>query len=172
MSTPLFQSEQLAAEWASRICDRLKDLNLPPEELEETRNIIYAFTKTAADELSRERKIQLPYTDQAFEVNAEQAHQIIELFLRGVNQVAKKLRDSGKPWEERKDLLEKLAWKLFNLSKLLVGFLHLPNPAMQNMLSTQKDIQLMMKQSADVLLQEELGDGPLNGFPFNISGRR
>lgn len=173
MTQPIFQPEQFATEWASRICGRMAEVNIPTEEVEEMRTVIYAFTKTAVEELSKERKITLPYTDQLFEIDANQAHQIVELFLRGVNHTAKKLRDTGKPWDERKDILETLAWKLFNLAKLLVGFLYIPNPAMNNLLNNQKDLQLMMKQSADVLLQEELGGGQQKGgFPFNMPGRR
>ncbi len=168
MTQPLFQSEQVAAEWASRICNRLQELNLPSDEIEETRSIIFAFTKVAADELSRERKVTLPYTDEIFEIDQKHAHQIIDLFLRGINHTSKKLRNTGKPWDERKTVMEALAWKLFNLSKLLVGFLYIPNPAMKSMLNSPKDLQLMMKQSSDMLLQEELGGGPANGFPFNL----
>lgn len=168
MNQQLFQPEQVASEWASRICDRLTDLNLPEDEMIEMRTIIYAFTKTAAEELSRETSITLPYTDKPLEVNPSLAHQIIELFIRGVNQTSKRLRDTGKPWDERKDILEVMAWKLFNLSKLLVGFLYIPNPALQNILTTQKDLQLMMKQSADVLLQEELTGKKMGDFPFNM----
>jgi len=169
MTLSNFLPEHLASEWAIRICDRLKDLNLPEDELTEMRTIIYVFTKTAAEELAKESRISLPYTDKPLEIDAAQAHQIIELFLRGVNQTAKRLRDTGKPWDERKALLEVMAWKLFNLSKLLVGFLHIPNPALQSVLGTSKDLQLMMKQSADVLLQEELTGKKASDFPFNMN---
>jgi len=168
---PLFHSEQLAAEWATRIAERMQEINVPTSEIEETRSIIFAFTKIAADELSKERAVKLPYTDQPFEVGPEQAHQIIDLFLRGVNHSAKKLRETGKSWDDRRPILEDMAFKLFNLAKLLVGFLYIPNPAFQNLLNNQKDLQLMMKQSTDALLQETLG-GQSPGFPLNMMPRR
>ncbi len=155
MTQPLFHSEQVAAEWASRICDRLGDLGVPKEEIEETRNIIFAFTRIAADELSKDRVVKLPYTEDVLTVDAATAHQIIDLFLRGINHCAKKLRDSRLDWDRRKAILETLAWKLFNLSRLMVGFLHFPPPNLPVSLGSPKDLQLMMKQSADVLLREE-----------------
>lgn len=155
MSEPLFHSEQVAAEWASRICDRLSVIGVPEEEVEETRKIIFSFTRIAADELSRERNIKLPYTEQPFVVDSAQAHLIIDLFLRGVNHSAKKLRDARLDWDRRKVILETLAWKLFNLSKLLVGFMHIPNPDLPQSISGPKELQMLMKQSADALLREE-----------------
>jgi hypothetical protein len=166
MTQPLFDSDQLATEWASRICSRLIELKVAETEVEETRIIIHAFTKTAAEELAKERSITLPYSPQPLNVGPEQAHEIIELFLRGVNHIAKKLRDRGQSWETRKPLMENLAWKLFNLAKLLVGFLYIPNPNMQNLLNSSKDLQLMMKQSADVLLEEELTGRSSSAIPF------
>ncbi len=163
----IFNPEQLAAEWANRVCTRLRDIKIPEDEVNEMYNIIYAFTKTAMSELMREKYVALPYTTEKFEIQPRQAHEIIELFLRGINQCAKKLRETGKSWDERKVLLETLAWKLFNLAKLLVGFMNVPNPAFQNLLKTPKDLQLMMKQSADSLLQEELTGQKAGEFPFN-----
>ncbi|WP_303674007.1 hypothetical protein [Vampirovibrio chlorellavorus] len=155
MSQPLFHSEQVAAEWASRICDRLDKVGVPREEIEETRNIIFAFTRIAADELSKDRTVKLPYTDNVVTVDATTAHQIIDLFLRGINHCAKKLRDSRLDWERRKAILETLAWKLFNLSKIMIGLLQYPPENLPMPLQDPKDLQLMMKQSADVLLREE-----------------
>lgn len=155
MSQPLFHSEQVAAEWASRICARLESIGVPEEEIEETRNIIFVFTRIAADELSKNRTVQLPYTEDVLSVDAATAHQIIDLFLRGINHCAKKLRDSRLDWERRKTILETLAWKLFNLSRLMVGFLQYPPTNLSVTPSSIKDLQLMMKQSADVLLREE-----------------
>lgn len=169
MSDLLFPPEQLANEWATRICERLGSLNVPEAEIAETHNIIFAFTKTAVEELSRDRQISLPYADKPLDIDPARAHQIIELFLRGVNHTAKKLRDSGRDWDERKTILETMAWKLFNLAKMLVGFMHLPNPALNNVLSTPKDMQLMMRQSADTMLQEELTGQKGISFPFNFN---
>jgi hypothetical protein len=155
MTQPLFHSEQVAAEWASRICDRLEGISVSKEEVEETRNIVFAFTRIAADELSKDRTIKLPYTEDVIPVDAAMAHQIIDLFLRGINHCAKKLRDARLDWERRKTILESLAWKLFNLSKIMVGFLQHPPADLPVALNDPKDLQLMMKQSADVLLREE-----------------
>jgi hypothetical protein len=169
MTQPLFHSEQLAAEWASRICNRLQDIGVPEDEVSETRNIIFAFTRIAAEELSKERKVKLPYTDQPFLLDAKQAHQIIDLFLRGVNQVAKKLRDSGMEWDERREHLETLAWKLFNLSKLLVGFMYIPNPDLPVGFNTDKDLQMVMKQSADALYREQVLGIKGMPLPWNMN---
>jgi hypothetical protein len=155
MSQPLFHSEQLAAEWASRICGRLTEIGVPEAEVEETRNIIFSFTRIAADELSKDQSIALPYSDQPFVIDASQAHLIIDLFLRGINHSSKKLRDARLDWDRRKVILETMAWKLFNLAKLLVGFMHVPNPDLPKGINGPKELQLLMKQSADVLLREE-----------------
>ncbi len=155
MSQPLFHSEQLAAEWASRICGRLTEIGVPEAEVEETRNIIFSFTRIAAEELSKERQVKLPYSDEPFVIEPTHAHMIIDLFLRGINHCAKKLRDARLDWDRRKVILETLAWKLFNLAKLLVGFMHMPNPNMPKGISTPKELQMLMKQSADTLIREE-----------------
>jgi hypothetical protein len=169
MTQPLFQSEQLAAEWASRICTRLQQIGVADDEVNETRNIIFAFTRIAAEELSKNRQVTLPYTDQPFMIEAKQAHQIIDLFLRGVNQVAKKLRDTGMDWDQRREHLETLAWKLFNLAKLLVGFLYIPNPDMPAGLNTEKDLQLMMKSSAEALFREQVNGIKSIPMPWNMN---
>lgn len=165
MSEPLFHSEQVAAEWASRICGRLTEIGVPADEVEETRNIIFSFTRIAADELSKDRKIKLPYTDEPFMVEATHAHMILDLFLRGVNHSSKKLRDSRMDWDRRKVMLETLAWKLFNLAKLLVGFMHKPDPNSPKVLSSVKELQMLMKQSTDVLIREET-TGIRGGLPM------
>jgi hypothetical protein len=154
MSAPIFDAEQLSNEWSSKICKRLKELGVNADELNETDIIIRAFTKTAVTELSDSRTVTLPYSDTPMVIEADHAHQIIDLFLRGVNQVAKKLRSTGKPWSERKVLLEMVAWKIFNLAKLLVGFLYIPNPELNTVMKNTRDLQLMMKQTANTLLEE------------------
>lgn len=169
MTQPLFHSEQLAAEWASRICNRLQEIGVPALEVDETRNIIFAFTRIAAEELSKERNVKLPYTDQPLILEPKHAHQIIDLFLRGVNLVSKKLRDSGMEWEQRREHLETLAWKLFNLAKLLVGFYYIPNPDLPKGLETEKDLQMMMKQSADALYREQITGVRGLPMPFNMN---
>lgn len=156
MTQPLFDSEQLAAEWATRICTRLQEINVPEHEVEETRNVIFAFTRIAADEMSRDRTVKLPYSTETFQLDAKQAHQIIDLFLRGVNMVAKKLRDDGLSWDQRREHLERFAWKLFNLAKLLVGFLYIPNPDLPVPLSSEKDLHLLLRQSVETLYREQV----------------
>jgi hypothetical protein len=170
MTQPLLPSEQLAFEWANRLCDRLVELNLSQEELDETRFIIFRFTKTAADELSRDRTIPLSYTEQALEIDPEKALLIIELFLRGVFQSAQQLRESGKPWDERRPMLETLAWKLFSVAKLLVGFWYIPHAPVQPLLQTQEDLQTLLKQSTSVLVEEELTKTSTKGLPFDLPG--
>ncbi len=163
-----FNPEQLAAEWSGRIAQRMKEIGVSPQEVEETRNIIVAFTRTAAQELIKEPRITPPYSNEHFDLTPALAHQIIELFLRGVNYIAKKLRDSGKGWDERKEVLENIAFKLFNLAKLLVAFTVIPNPTISNLLNSPKDLQLMMRQSADVLLDEMTTGRKGGGMPFDM----
>lgn len=170
MTQPLLPSEQLATEWANRLCERLEGLKLSETEIEETRFIVYRFTKTAAEELSRERSIPLSYTDQTLEVDREKALLIIDLFLRGVFHSAQQLRDTGKPWDERRPLLETLAWKLFSVAKLLVGFWYIPHTPIQPLLQSQQDLQTLLKQSASVLVEEELTNSASGGLPFDLPG--
>lgn len=157
-------------EWAGRLHERLAELGLPKEELEETRFIIYSFAKTAADELSRDRTIPLSYTEQPLEVDAEKALMIIELFLRGVYQSAQQLRETGRPWNERRPMLETLAWKLFSVAKLLVGFWYIPHTPVQPLLKTQEDLQTLLSQSTSVLVEEELTQSFPAGLPFDLPG--
>lgn len=155
-------------EWANRLHDKLAENGLPQMELEETRFIIYSFTKTAADELFRERYIPLSYSEQPLELDAEKALMVIDLFLRGVFQSAQKLRETGKSWEERKPMLESLAWKLFSVAKLLVGFWYVPHAPVQPLLKTQADLQMLLSQSASVLIEEELTQTSSQGLPFDL----
>jgi hypothetical protein len=154
MTASLFDAETLASEWTERICQRLREIGVGVDELRETQIIIHTFTKTAVIELSRDRVVKLPYSPDPMIIEVEQAHQIIDLFLRGVNQVSKNLRNSGKTWSERKVILEAVAWKIFNLAKLLVAFLTVPNPELASVLKNSRDLQLMMKQSVGNLLEE------------------
>ena len=172
MSEPFFQAEDLAQEWASRICDRLSGMGVTETEVTETRTIIFTFTRIAAQELCDHREIELPQRTEPFVIDAQHAHQIIELFLRGINQITKKLRDTGLDWSVRRVHTERLAWKLFNLAKLLVGFLHCPNPQLASGLNSEKDLQLLMKQTADNLLLEELGGPAATPMPWLMNWKR
>jgi hypothetical protein len=163
-----FEPEQIAAEWATRVCDRMRDVGIPDDEIVETRAVIQAFTKTAAEQLAQDPHISVPYSAEVLTLDASQAHLVIELFLRGVNHSAKQLRLAGKSWEDRKRILEVLAWKLFNLAKLLVAFLHMPNDQLANVLSNPKDLQLMMRQSADVLVKQEITGNFGGPLPFDF----
>jgi hypothetical protein len=168
MTQSLLPSEQLATEWSNRLCERLTELGLPEREIEETRFIVYRFTKTAADELSREKSIPLSYTAEALEIDLEKALLIIELFLRGVFQSAQQLRESGKSWEERRPMLETLAWKLFGVAKLLVGFWYIPHAPIQPLLKSQADLQALLKQSTNVLVEEALTETASSSLPFDL----
>jgi len=169
MNQPFFQADDLANEWASRICARLEKSGVTPEELSETRNIIFSFTRTAVSELEREPEVYLPHSETPFKIEAKDAHMIIELFLRGVHHCARKLRDTTLDWDVRRGHLETLAWKLFNLAKLLVGFLNIPDPNVQSHLHSHKDLQMMMKQSADTMLREELSGVKGVQLPWNMN---
>lgn len=165
MSKTLFPPESFASEWADKICKRLSDIGVAGEELAEIRVIIFNFTRIAVEELSANRKLELPHTKQVFEIDEKSGQQIIEVFLRSLTHTAKKLRDSGKSWEERKNILESLAWKLFNLAKILVSFLYIPSPEKGLNLKTEKEVQVLMKQASDAIYKEQV-EGIPTVLPF------
>jgi hypothetical protein len=169
MSQPFFQADDLASEWATRICSRLAEIGVPSEEIDETRNIIFSLTRIAVEELATDRDIYLPHSEKPYTLTVRDVHLVIELFLRGINHTAKKLRDTDLDWNTRRGHLETLAWKLFNLAKLLVGFLNLPDPNVQSGLHSEKELQLMMKQSADTLLREETSGVKGVLLPWNMN---
>lgn len=149
--------EDVAEQWAGRIRERMESSgNFDPEEVDELFNVIKSFTKTAVELLQEEPVARVPNSETALELNDDQAHLVIELFLRGVNQVAKRLRDKGLPWEQRRDILESLSWKIFNLSKLLIGLQNQSNQPFQQVLKSSHDLKTMMKHSAEELLTQEL----------------
>lgn len=150
------QPEQMAEEWATRVTERMRKMNVAEEEITEVHQIIHSFTKTAVDLIREEPSIDLPYSEQGLPLDNEKAHLVIDLFLRGVNQTAKRLRDKGKPWEQRKPVIEQMAWKIFNLSKLLVGLKHIPNPAFKGILKHDRDLKIMMKHSTEELIRKDL----------------
>lgn len=160
-------SEQLAGEWASRIEGRLRDIGVPDNEVTENVHIIHTFTRIATEILVKDPKVELPYAKQTFTLQPEHVHQIIELFLRGVNQVAKRLRDSGRPWEDRKEVLEQVSWKIFNLAKVLVAVQNMPAPVFKNVLKNHTDLKTMMKHSAEELLRKHLAGEPEDPIPFD-----
>ena len=157
---PKVFSQQLADEWSGRIGERLRQIGVPEEELNENVHIIHTFTRIATEVLVKEPRVELAYNKQAFELSSEHVHQIIELFLRGVNQVAKRLRGMGKPWGERKDIIEQVSWKIFNLAKMLVAIQNVPAPVFKNVLKNHEDLKTMMKHSAEELLRRHIAGEP------------
>ncbi|MGE0201438.1 MAG: hypothetical protein AB7P76_10775 [Candidatus Melainabacteria bacterium] len=156
MNLKNWKSTDVANEWSSRITSRMRDMGVADEEINEILRVVYSFVKTAVDIMQKEPYIQLPYTDQAVPLDAEKAHEILDLFLRGVNQCAKRLRDKKLPWETRKRILEEVSWKIFNLAKLLVGSKYAPNPSAPIPITQDVDLKVMMKHSAKELLDVEL----------------
>jgi hypothetical protein len=165
LTKELFPPEAFATEWADKICNRLSQIGVAGEELVELRVIIFNFTRIAIEEMSANRQVEIPHSTKPFEIDETSGQQIIELFLRGLTNTAKKLRSSGKSWEDRKDLLEKLAWKLFNLAKILVSLLYIPSPKLGMSIQTEKEIQTLMKQSSEALYREQV-EGISAKFPF------
>lgn len=156
MSVQDLNPKELADLWSQRVADRMRDLNLPEEEVNENYLVIHSFVFKAADLIKNEPVIKVPYSDDVIPIDGERAQLIIDLFLRGVNHVSKRLRDSGKPWDERKTLLEDLAWKVYNLAKLLVALQIKPNKHLGEMFKSHGDLKTMMKASAEEVLTNEV----------------
>ena len=53
-------------------------------------------------------------------------------------------------------ILEEVAWKVFNLAKLLVALKIEPNQHLGEMFKTHGDLKTMMKASAEEVLQNEV----------------
>lgn len=152
------EPETIAHEWATRIGERMRALNLAEDEVLENTRVIQSFCKTAVEMLKEDPTIKLPYNNEVLQLDDGTGHLIIDLFLRGINQSVRLLRMGNDSWESRKNILESsLSWKIFNLAKLLVGLKLAPNPAFNGLLSQDKDLKLMMKHSTDELLRKELG---------------
>ena len=159
--------EQLATDWSSRVGTRLRQLGIPEQEVIENVHIIQTFTRIGAEELLKDPRVALPYDGKLFVMTPEHVHQIIELFLRGVNQVAKRLRDSGMPWEKRKGIIEEISWKIFNLAKLLVAVQNMPAPAFRHILQSRNDLKFLMKHSAAEMVRKLLAGEPDEPFKFD-----
>ena len=159
--------EKLAGEWSARLGQRLRQIGIAEAEVEESVHIIHTFTRIGTEVLIREPEIKLPYGSQTFVLAPEHVHQIIELFLRGVNQIAKRLRDSGMPWDQRKLVIEEVSWKIFNLAKLLVAVQNRPAPVFRHVIKTHGDLKFLMKHSADDLLRKHQSGEPDGPFQFD-----
>ncbi|MEB3287809.1 MAG: hypothetical protein VKJ04_09925 [Vampirovibrionales bacterium] len=156
--SPVFQNvvpQELASQWASRIGARMREMGIPEEEVVENVNIIESFCKTAAEILQKEPDVVLPNRE-PIPLDDERAHLVVDLFLRGVNQASSQMRRDGIGWERRKVLLETIAWRIFNLSKLLVGLQLDPVPTFQDVLKQDKDLKMMMRHSTDELIRQAI----------------
>lgn len=154
-------AENIALEWATRITDRMKELSLPEEEISENRQIIYSFCITAVELLQQEPNLKLPSNDKVCPLSDDKAHLIIDLFLRGVNQAANHLRKLKTDWETRKERVENISWKIFNLAKLLVALQLDPVPMFHDLLKQDKDLKIMMKHGTDELIRQMLEETPV-----------
>ena len=150
-------AEQVAAEWVARMREKMGESGKVPEaEIDEMCGVAKAFTLTAAQLLKDDPSIQIPNTSNVIVFNDYRAHMVIELFLRGINQSVKRLKERGMDWEARKVFLEGLSWKMYNLAKLLVGMQLTKDQPLNHMMKTPRDLKLMMKHSAEELLNQEL----------------
>lgn len=156
------QAEQLAREWTSRVVKRMKTAGLPEQEIEETAFILPKLIQVAVNALKDDPVIKLPNVEQELILDKEKAFLILDLFVRGISNSARALREVEQPtpisWEQRRMTLEKLAWETFILSKVLVGSHYLPVSA-NNLLKREGDLRVVMGQSAMEILKRHLPKG-------------
>jgi len=169
MSLPLIlPAEDVAHEWSTRLHDKLQALGLSAQELEETRLIVYHFTVIFIQEVSKDPVIVLTYSSETLLADAEKTLMMLDLFLRAVFYASQTLRAMRKPWQSRKVILENLAFKLFNVLKLLIGFWYVPHPTIQPLLKTQRDLETLLQQTVQILLDEELKQESDISLPFDL----
>lgn len=148
--------EQVAAEWAERVGGRMQDLGLPEEEIRDIVRVIRAFIRIGVEQLVADPMVSMPNGQDKNMLNNEQALQVIDLFLRGVNQTVKRLQPFQLPAAQRNDILEEVAWKLFNLAKMLMALRSDTTGIFPEILSSDKDLKTMMRQSTEEILKQEL----------------
>jgi hypothetical protein len=156
------QAEELAREWTMRVVARMKDSGLPEEEMDETAFIIFQLTQVAVNALKADPVIKIPKVKQELTVDGEQALLVLDLFIRGVSSMAKVLRDIDEPakipWDDRKVILEQVAWETFIMAKVLVAGFYLPTP-INNSLKAEGDLRVVMNQSILEILKPHLPKG-------------
>ena len=151
------KAEELAEQWAVRIRERMETSpEFSADEVDEIFYITKCFAKTAVDLLKEDPTARVPNAPEPVPLDDDTAHLVIELFLRGVNQIAKRLREKGLEWDQRKEILEGMSWKIFNLAKLLVGLQNQKGQPMEQLMQSARDLKVMMKHSAEELLKQEL----------------
>ncbi len=179
MTLEELHAEELAREWTTRVVDRMKASGIAEEEIEETAFIIYQLIQVAVNALKNEPVVKLPKVKQELVLDKEKAFLVLDLFIRGISHMARILRDVDQPapisWDQRKQILEKLAWETFILSRVLVGSYYLPVSA-NNLLKTEGDLRVVMNQSGVEILKRHLPKGTVlkkssiaNAEPMQIS---
>ncbi|MBY0405184.1 MAG: hypothetical protein K2X66_14900 [Cyanobacteria bacterium] len=168
--------ENFANQWTQRVTGSMKKMGVPEEEVAENTTILFSLIKTGTELLIQEPEIKLPaleniqglnlpeakefmalFTTQApLQMTPERLNQIIELFIRSINQMSKTLKSRGLPWEERKYILEQAAWETFNLSKTLVSIYHMPRSIIKSLDAENTLLQEMIKEGTQETLKRFL----------------
>lgn len=176
MATPSINATAMARQWSQRVTERMRKAGVPEVEIQETANIMFSFVKTAVELLVQDPVVTVPELGEIsafqgehtteiaslfeqkepFTLDVVRINQVIELFIRSVNQMSKELRSRGLAWEERKRILEEASWETFNLAKLLVTLFNMPNSKFKLMEQNETFIMELIKQGTAQTLHKYL----------------
>lgn len=166
-----------AQQWADKVAERMRQAGVNETDIEETATILRSFVKTGVEILIKDPTVKLPTLEQdldryklsdgqdlsqllqqrePFELTVVHINQVTDLFVRTVNHMAKTLRAHNFPWEARKDILEKASWETFNLSKVLVTLVSMPNSRFRKLENPQVFQYEMLQRGTDEILAKYL----------------
>jgi hypothetical protein len=157
MTTDAVQSlnpEAVAETWTTKIGNIYRRNGMPEDELAENIEIIRAFSRVAVELAKQEPTYDIPELKVTVTLTPELVEELIDYFLRGSNFCAKCLRDTQKPWEERRELLEKLGPFLFNMARTMLALKQSPNDLSKQMFKSERDYHLAIRESASELLRK------------------
>lgn len=163
MSLEELNPDTMAREWSTRVVSRMTEAGMPKAEVNETGFIIHQLVKTAAKALKDNPKLGLPEQDVELPLDKQKALLVLDLFIRSISSMAKTIRNLDLPepmaLKERSELLEKMAWETFEMAKLLVASLYLPNSPFKESLNNESDLHILMRQSMKEILRNHLPKG-------------
>jgi hypothetical protein len=180
MTVQYVNPEQYARQWTEKVTQRMRQAGVSQEEIDENTAILQSFIKTGAELLIQDPRIEIPDTagldalttpetkemvqffhqEEPFELDIPRFNQLIELFVRSVNLMAKTLRARGLPWEARRPILEQAAWETFTLAKVIIAVYHSPRSKFRVIDPEDKMAQEIMRQGTMEILQRYLNQPP------------
>lgn len=178
MTVQYINPEEYANQWTAKVVKRLQEAGVHPDEIEENRLILSSFIKTGAELLKKEPVLHLPDTSQLtgldhplakdiaqmfaqeapVELDIPKCDQLIDLFVRSVNQMSKTLRQTRLVWDVRKVIMEQAAWETFNLCKLLVSVYNMPNSKLKYMDDNKVLQKEMLRQGTQAIVDRHLAE--------------